>query len=466
MKVGLIGPSYQQRSLPFDAQRTVNLFPVFDEQGKEVAALYGTPGLEAFATAGGGPTRGGFSSTNGRVFFVSGDVLYEISSLGVATARGTLNTNTGNVTIEENATQLFICDGEDGYVLTYATNVFAVVSDVDFPSAKTSTYIDGYFVVNENNTGKFFISSLNDGTTWAALDYATAESSPDQLSRVLRAVGQLWLFGNKTTEIWTNTGDSAFPFQKISGAELTVGIMAPHTALEASGSAVWVGESATGSGVVYRAKGFSPQRISTEAIEIKIAAASDKTTMKAMTYIQDGHEFYVLTGGGLETSLVYDFSTNLWHERAYTSVSGDFETHLASCIVFGFNEFLVGDRRNGSIYKLKQDVYSDNGNVIARERTFTHLSDELKQTRYNELRLGFETGVGLQTGQGSNPTVSLQLSKDGARTWSGSYQASIGAVGKYQTNVTFRRLGVADQMTFRIRITDPVKVAIVGAYLN
>ena len=48
MKIGLVGPSYQARSLPFNAQRTVNLFPVFDEQGKETAALYGTPGLKLF----------------------------------------------------------------------------------------------------------------------------------------------------------------------------------------------------------------------------------------------------------------------------------------------------------------------------------------------------------------------------------------------------------------------------------
>lgn len=467
MKVGLVGPSYTQRSLPFDAQRTINLYPVFDEQGKEVAALYGTPGLQSFTSAGSGPIRACFASTNGRAFVISGNTVYEISSAGVATSLGTINTSTGNCTIDENATQMFICDGDDAYTLVYSSNTLAQVTDGDFPSSVgTGTYINGYFVVNQNNTGKFFISSLNDGTAWAALDFATAESSPDRLIRVIRAVGQLWLFGNKTTEIWTNNGGAAFPFQRFSGTEINMGIMAAHTAVEMGGSLFWVGENGDGGGVVYRANGFRPQRVSTEAIEVILGNATDKTNMKAFSYQKDGHEFYVLTGGGLSTTLVYDIATNLWHERAYLNTQGDFEQHLASCLMYAFGYHIVGDRRNGNLYKVLESVYDDNGDEIARERIFTHLSNENERTRYNKLQIGFETGVGLQSGQGSSPTVSLHLSKDGARTWSMGYPASLGEVGKYQTSVIFRRLGIAEQMTFKIRITDPVKVAIVGAYLK
>lgn len=466
MRIGLVGPTNQQRSLPFDAQRTINLYPVFDDQGKEIAALYGTPGLSLFATAGSGPIRGCFASSNGRAFVVSGSTLYELDSAGVETSRGTLNTSSGNVTIDENSTQLFICDGEDGYTLTYSTNAFASVSDGDFPSAGTVTYIGGYFVVNQNDTGKFYISSLNNGTAWDALDFATAENSPDALVRVIRAVGQLWLFGSQATEIWTITGDASFPFQRISGAETDYGIMAAHTAIEHGGSVFWVGSNKDGDGIVYRAKGFSPQRISTEAIELRIKSATDKENMRAYSYQQDGHDFYVLTGGGLETTLVYDLSTNIWHERSYLNLQGEHEQHLASDIMFVFDKHLVGDRRNGKVYQLSMNVYSDNSDEIARDRIFTHLSDEGQRIRYNSLEIGFETGVGLQSGQGSSPLVSLRLSKDGARTWSDTYTASIGAVGQYQTKVCFRRLGIAEQMTFWIRVTDPIKVAITGAYLK
>lgn len=466
MKIGIVGPTNQQRSLPLDAQRTVNLFPVFDEQGKEVAALYGSPGLEGFAECGDGPVRGGFSSTNGRAFFVSGNTLYEVDSGGVETSRGTLNTSSGNLTFDENATQLFICDGDDGYILTYSSNVFAAIADGNFPSAGTVTYISTYFIVNSNDTGRYYISASNDGTSWDALDFANAEGSPDRLLRVLRAIGYLFLFGTKTTEIHEHTGNEAFPFQKIPGAEMSVGIMSAHTAVEHGGSVYWVGEDNDGNGIVYRANGFRPERVSTEAIELIIARATDKANIKAFSYQKDGHDFLIITGGGLETSLVYDVTTNLWHERAYLNNEGEFEAHLASCIVFAHNKHLAGDRRNGNIYEMDMDIYSDNGDEIARDRIYTHISNEGERVRYNSLEIGFETGVGLQSGQGSDPVCSLRISKDGGRTYGPSYTASIGAVGEYNKKVAFRRIGIAEQLTFWLRITDPVKVAITGSYLK
>jgi hypothetical protein len=244
-----------------------------------------------------------------------------------------------------------------------------------------------------------------------------------------------------------------------------VGILAAHTAVEIGNSVYWLGGNADGNSIVYRADGFSPQAISTEAISYAISKATDKESIRGFSYQQDGHEFYILTGGGLETSLVYDISTGLWHERSFND-NGIHTQHLMGGIMFAFGKHLVGDRRSGVIYDMNLTTYSDAGTEIKRERIFTHLSDEDKPNRYNSLALGFETGVGLQTGQGSTPLVTLLLSRDGARTWSGNYQASIGAVGQYQTRVVFRRLGIARQMTFRIIITDPVKVSIIGAYLE
>lgn len=465
MRVGLVGPSYQQISLPFDAQRTINFYPVFDEQGKETAALYGTPGLSSFATCGSGPIRGGFSSSNERAFFVSGSVFYEVDSTGTGTSRGSLNSSSGNLTFDENATQLFICDGEDGYIFTYSTNSFAEIPDADFPSAGTCTFLGSYFIINKNSTGRYYISASNDGTAWDALDFANAESSPDSLLRVLRGVGYLWLFGAKTTEIHENTGDEAFPFQKIPGADMPVGIMAPYTALQHGSSVYWVGQNENGSGIVYRANGFRPERISTEAVERAINAATSKEDIKALSYQKDGHDFYMLTGGGLETSLVFDESTNLWHERAYLNAQGNFETHLASCCIFAFGKHLVGDRRNGNIYELSSDVYSDNGDEIKSRRIFTHLSNEGERVRYNTLKLGFETGVGLQSGQGSAPVAMVYFSKDGGRTYGNGREVSIGAVGEYIKTVEVRRIGYAGQLTIMLDITDPVKRAITGSYI-
>ncbi len=465
-KIGLVGASSQERSLPFNAERTINLFPVLDQSGKEVSALYGTPGLTLFSTCGTGPGRGGFAAANGRAFFVSSSGLYEVTSSGTATLLGTLNTNSGIVSMDENGLQLMICDGAYGYIFTFATNVFVQITDSDFPSPGSVTFIDTYFVVNKNNTGQFFISANNDGTSWAPLDFATAESSPDSLSRVLNSVGILWLFGSKTTESWSNTGALSFPFSLIKGGKMEVGIYAPQTAVACDNTVFWVGQDNIGSGIVYRAQGFTPQRISTNPIELLIQAAPTPSTLRAYTYQQDGHTFYVITGGGMSTTLVYDVSTQLWHERAYLNSSGAFELHLAAHSIYAFNKSLAISRLNGKVYSVSMSVYTDDGDVIASERIYTHISQEDERIRYSQLEIAMETGVGNQSAPGVNPQITLWLSKDGGRTWSTGYQTSFGAVGKYLTRAVWRRLGIVFNLTFKIRITDPVKRALIGSYLK
>ncbi len=464
MIAGLVGPSYQQRSIPYDAQRTINLYAVKDEMGKQPTALYGTPGLLLNATAGSGPNRGCYTTADERCFFVSGSGLYEVNNVGVATLRGSLKTSTGNVSLTDNGISLALCDGVNGYTLTLETNDFSQITDPDFPLSGTITFIDGYFVVNQNDTGTFYISELYAGSSWEALEFATAESSPDRLLRVFNAVGQLWLFGEKTTEVWTNAGNLNFPFRRISGGKMEAGILAPHTAVAVDNSVIWLGRDSFGQGMVYRASGVQPTKISTEAIDYAIQKAGNLSECQGYAYQQDGHVFYVLTGGGLETSLVYDISTDLWHERAYRNESGEYELHLGSCCTFAFGKHLVGDRRNGKIYEMSQNYFSDNGAEIVADRTFPHLSKENQYLKISSLEIDMETGVGNE--DAPDPQIILQISKDGGRTWSSEMSGSIGRVGEYLTRVSFRCLGMARQWTFKVKISDPVKRALIGVYIK
>jgi hypothetical protein len=247
---------------------------------------------------------------------------------------------------------------------------------------------------------------------------------------------------------------------------METGILSPYTAVSVDNSIYWVGRDAYGSGIVYRAQGFTPQRVSTNAIELILQAAPTPSTLRAYTYQEEGHAFYIITGGGMSTTLVYDISTKIWHERAYLNDAGVFEAHLAATGTFGFGQQLVIDRINGNIYTQSLSVYSDNGEVIARERIFSTLTQENVRAQLTNLTVGFETGVGLQTGNDANPLVAMTMSKDGGKTWSGEQITSIGRVGQYKDRAVFRRLGIARQITFKIRIAAKVKIAIIGAYLN
>lgn len=476
MKIQMVGGSYQERSLPLDCQRCINLFPIVDQQGgKEPSALYGTPGLDFYGQAGNGLGRGIFFSSGGRLFIVSGNEFWEMAEGGSSSFWGNLSSSVGPVTIDENGLQLAVCDGTKLYIFTYATNAFVTVTDPDLPSALSVTFINGYFVCNQVNAGTFYISALYDGTSWGALDFATAESSPDNLVRVINAVGQLWLQGTKTTEIWTNTGAASFPFARIAGAKMEVGIVCLDTAVAVDNSLFWVSQSNIGACVVYRANGFTPQRISTSPIEILLQQYLQppvypeviKPQLRAYTYEEDGHTFYIINGGDMSTSLVYDVSTQLWHERARLNSDGIFEQHLAVYGVFAFKQHLALSRLNGFVYIQSLSLYDDYGDQLVSERIFPHTSKENERIRYKQLEIAAEMGVGLNTNFiGKDPQILLSISKDQGQTWSSTYAKQLGKVGKYKNRCAWRRLGIATDIVFKVRITDPVKRSLIGAYLT
>lgn len=454
-------------SLNFDAQRSINFMPTASEvQGsKEPVSLVPTPGLSLFATAGGGPIRGCISCGNGRAFVVSGAEVYEISSTGTATLIGTVDTYADPVSMAENGTQVLIATGGTGYIITFSTSLLASIADAQYPSADYVVFKDGYFIVNSPDTGRFYISTLYDGTAWDSLDFATAESSPDNLVAPFSAGGQLWLFGSKTTEAWYNSGDADFPFAPVQGAKMEVGCAARFSISKGDNTIFWVGQSDEGTGIVYRATGFSPERISTQAIEKKIATVTNIADIKGFCYQQDGHLYYIITGGSLETSLVYDAFTKQWHERAYLD-DGTYRQWLGVWPMFAFSRNLIGDKEGGKIYEIDPDIYTDNGDYIKRSRTFHHIFDEGKRFVVNYLQVDFEAGVGITSGQGSAPIAWLEISRDGGHTWSNEQQATIGALGQYGYRCVWRRLGQAEQMTFRVSISDPVKAHITGAYIG
>jgi hypothetical protein len=471
---GFIGPSYVLAHPSASAQRLVNLYPEVMEAGPRkgnVMRFVGTPGTRLFATLGNGPIRGVHRATTGQLFAVSGNALYEVTSHGDVLLRsGTLNSASGRVTIADDGTRLIIGDGA---AIAYQANLttgasLAAVADGDCPGGQVA-WQDGYFIHTVPGTGQFAISGLND-VTYDATDVATAEGRPDNLVMLLSVNRELWLFGEATTEVWWNSGNAAFPFERRSDAFIETGTVAPGTCVRAGGSAAWVGSDERGRGTVWHAQGLSPVRISTHAVEHFLANSSRLPESSAFAYQQGGHEFYVLTvpGNDEETggTWAYDFSTGLWHERMYLSASDSEEPHRAWVGTVAFGEVIVGDREDGRLYVLDPTYYLDDGDPIRRIRQTPHISQEEKRIRYKSFELQAEPGVGLVSGQGSAPVVLLSWSDDGGHTWSNEHEASLGAMGKYKNRAKWRRLGAGRDRVFRVAMSDPVPVTWLGAEID
>lgn len=455
-------------AVSFDNQRCVNYYPITSETGtsKSVSALRLTPGLLEEYTIGGGGIRGGIESSN-RAFFVSGSDFYEVKTDGTTELHGTLNTSTGIVDIEENPTQIMVTDGLNGYIFTKSTDIFAQITDVDFPTPSDLTFQDGYFIVTEKDTAKFWISALNDGTSWNALDNTTVESSPDDLVGLKSDSSNLWLFGTKTTEVFRNTGNATFPFQRIPGAVIETGCASQTTIQEIDNRLFWLGTDENGDAIVWASNGYSAARVSTRAIERKIAESTNFTESYAWVYHERGSAFYILQVKGLNTTLCLDVATGLWHERTYLEpMTGDEKQHRGSCHIFFNQKHLVGDRLTNQIYDMSLDYYSDNGDEISRVRISPHYDQEKRLITHAQFELDMEVGQGLQSGQGSDPQIMMRYSDDGGHTWSSELWRDLGKVGKYFTRVKWNKLGRSRDRLYETRVTDPVFHQINEAILN
>lgn len=468
---GFIGPSYTAQSLNVDAQRCVNLFPEINPLGtgkeREIASLVPTPGLLKLLTLPASPVRGLWRASDDTFYAVGGNKFYKISSSWVATEKGTLNTETGAVSIADNGLHVVVVDGLDGYAYTIATDSFAEITDVDFQPADQVTFQDGYFLFNKKDSGQFFFSDLN-SVNFDALDIATAEVSPDNLVGLISSNQNLHLFGTQSTEIFYNSGDADSPWQRIQGAVSDVGCSAAHSIARLLSQVYWVGGDKDGQGIVYRMNGYQAERVSTPSIEqvIRSIPVSDLANARAWTYQQGGHGFYCLNLPGIDSTWVFDSSTQLWHERSYRNLWSD-ERHRADCHALAFGKNVVGDYETGEIYELSQTTYTDDGDEIVRIRQAPHLTSGLKRLFHKSIQIDMEMGVGLNgEGQGVDPKVMLDWSDDGGHSFKDEILLSIGKIGQKTVRAIARRLGSSRDRVYRVKVSDPVKVVFIGAEID
>lgn len=469
---GFIGPSYTLRSVNVECQRCVNLYAEIDEAQTEkdggVAALIGTPGLELLNTIGSGPFRGMYRATNNVIYVVSGGTLYTLDSSFNATTIGALLSNSGNVSMADNGISLFLVDGAHGYYSTLGTTSLTQTTDANWQGSNLVVCADGVFVFAKPDSFKFYTSQAG-----SVVINPLSSSSNNTLQKIIGIVWQnrnLWIINEQTTEIWfdaqaNNGGTTGNQFQIVQGGYVQAGAVSPFSIAQVANSIFCLGQDQNGYGIVFKSNGYNFERVSTHAVELALQKAGDLSKATAWSYEEEGHTFYLLNVPGLESTWAFDQATNLWHERAYLN-DGVLERHRGQVHVFAFNKNLVGDYRNGSLYSLDSDVYSDFGTPLVAERASPHVSDDMNRVFHHKFQLDFQPGVGLSVGQGSDPQVMLQYSDDGGHNWSSELWVSLGKIGKTFDRAIWYKLGQSRTRVYKIRITDPVKRILIGATLE
>lgn len=424
--------TYHRGDLP--RVRLHNMYAEKSVASRQQVALFTRPGLETYLTIGSGPIRGMYGqagAVGGYLYTVSGAQMFKDS-----TALGSIS-GSSRVSMAASNTQLLIANG-NALRLTDGTTVSNVVFPDD-AGVSSVAFINGYFLASRSDSQRFYWSAILDGSSWDALDYASAERAPDNIVAIWIVTDQIWIFGETTTEVWTATGDPDIPFQRVEGRLFDQGCLSKDTIAKTDNSIFWVGADFK----VYRGD-EQPLRVSDHAIEQAIEA-SDVADLRAWVYPYNGNLFYTLT----TTSAT--FQLNLASQQWNTVGTHLRDTWRAHIGLFFSNQALAGDDTDGIVWRLSSSKFTDNGSPI--ERRWTILFDQ--QAVIDNMVLDVSTGEAAidQDAQ----MCEFRVSRDQGNTYGTWRQMSLGKIGEYRARVAARRIGMidGDGAVFDFRMTDP-----------
>ena len=502
-----------------NAQVCINWYPEVEAQEKNpktTKALLGCPGLTQLCAAPGGgapgfsntmttwpmpssvtnlPVRGCYELPGGmQALAVVGSACYLVTIATAATASafptlamtqvGTLLTSSGTVCIRDNGAGGYavIVDGANGYFYNISTHVFTLITDPAFLGADRVAFIDGWLIFNRPGTQTFYTSAAQYSIAFDGSYYALKDGATDNLVTLIETKQQLWLIGDKTTEIWYDAGGQYFGFQRLLGTMLQSGCKAKHSISRFNSggqdSLIWFGRSERGENVILKTTGFNTEVVSTPAFSAEVSTYPITSDAIGYTYAEDTHEFYVLTFPTADVTWCFDSQSGELHKRMsfdpYMTTPGNpasppgFHRHRGNCFMNFAGMRIVGDYQNGALYWLTRTAFTDAGWPLLAKRRSPHVWDGGQRGRVfmASLQLDFNVGQGNASGMGSNPVASISISRDAGHTFGNRYPTSIGQQGQYRNRAIWRRLGFARDSVVDLEVIDPVRRDLVGATLK
>lgn len=487
---GFVGQAYEAPDPYQDSQRLINYYVEVsqDQKSKTPTALLGAPGLNPLFNVANGPSGG---EVRGCWVLPGGDraivVCNQFVNMVVTTVPATqtsiaqfsvilfgeLLTNNGPVCIRDNGPGgvAVIVDGPYGYYvdIAAASPTLTQITDPGFLGADRCAFIDGWLIFNWPGTQTFYTTGPTPyATGFPGSFFALKDSSSDNLVTLFEQNRELWLVGERTTEVWYDAGGANFAFSRIPGVAPQIGCSAVNSIARLGSSLVWLGSSERGQNVVIKTDQYSYTDISTRAVEAAISSYPLVSDAVGFTYEEGGHLFYVLTFPTADKTWVYDVSSEMWHERASFDVTtGAFHRFRGNCFMNFQDIRMVGDYQSGYVQQMSRQYYSDAGAplIAMRRCPIVWSKENRKRVFHATLQVDFAPGVGLQTGQGVNPQAMMRFSDDGGATFGTERWRPIGKAGRTKNRAMWRRLGQARNRVYEVSISDPVNRDIVGATL-
>jgi hypothetical protein len=497
MNPQIFGLAVSKRSKAMTAMRRINTYYDFPKQGQEdrgAPTIFGRPGLRRVAYYGASPCRG-WRVVEPYLYAVFGNTLWRIANDYTRIALGTLLSTAGGVSAADNGNQVVFADNPNLYCyqifgVSAATGLVAgsmqtfVPNALGFLGARYVSYLNNDFLVAVPGTNPLAaqtwqVSNDGDGTGWNALAFDLADEQSDPLLAVVGYQGVVRCFGTQSTENWVNLGRAIFKFGRMPGSSWGYGLAAVRSVVEMGDAGLaLLAQSRDGDPMpaLLGPQGFQP--IGTPDLIATIKGYGQFADAIGASYQFNGHRFFQLTfpsapgfGGVSGATWQWDSASDLWTEaQAYAPGGslGNPGVMFNGALACQFNgRTVLADPNNGALYELDGARYTDDtatetSRPLVRQLTSSHIfaGDQVQILR--EIQFDMQEGCGLVSGQGSNPLITLEISRDKGNTYSPPLQAALGAMGQYATRILFRRGGRFRDGVMRLTYSDPTPFVLTG----
>jgi hypothetical protein len=495
--VDLVGQSYQLDEVSLSPQRTINFYPEQygdeDRFTKSQTALIPTPGASIVRTMSAESTdicRGLYCSSSGsapdfrpRLYGVWGNTVWRFdANFDMPYQIGTVSDNGEPVGMIDNGFDFCLVDGEQMYKYPLASNdgegEWVTVELPYVPGSTTEkikpthiAFLGQRLIVNNRfgNTWAFSKLGLTEFDVIGGLDFYSAEQSSDPILALRSVNGALWLYGNRSYEIWRTSDNQDDPFCFVGGSASQIGIKAPKSLATVNDMVFWLGASDVGVDAVWMGSGNTAMRVSNMGIETQIVSCSEREQAIGWAYASKGNTFYVLSFPYSSRTFVYDASGKQWHERLARDLqSAAWKVYPYQYGVYANNHIYVGTIDGSALAYLDDHKFTEyNGNQIVRQRISPVYAAELNNIQMRQITIDGLVGyTPLLEGLGFDPKILLEVSKDGGSTYGNVKDKSLGKQGNYRKVVRWNSLGIGRSIVLRFTISDPIPFTIYQARLD
>jgi hypothetical protein len=422
MQIPILSGIWTDARADFRSEYPRNLIPIVAATGINTSYLRPADGIVAQGT-GPGVSRGGIE-WDGVLYRVLGQKLCRIDAAGAVTVLGDIP-GSDRVTMTYSFDYLAIA--ANGGLYLYDGSTLAQNADPDLGTVLDVIWVDGYFLTTD---GEFLvITELNNPFAVDPFKYGSSEVDPDPVKAIVKLRNEVYALNRHTVEVFQNTGQTGFPFERVPGAQLQRGAIGTHCVTVFLEQIAFLGSGQNEAPGVWLGGNGNTAKISTREVDLILAEYTEAELATAFFETRVDRNYQHLLMHLPRKTLVYDgaasqvLSEPVWFCLS-TSLDGSTPWRSQS-LVWAYNRWNTADTTSAALGYLTDTVSTQWGQTVGWQFQTAIIYNDSRGAIVHTLELVALPG---RVALGEDPRISTQYSLDGV-TWSQPKWIAAGKIG-------------------------------------